>query len=57
MRNPNRIPEVLKELEYYWKKCPDMRLGQLIYCITDGKDIFNIEDEELLGMVKDWNIK
>ena len=30
MRDPNRIPEILKELEKIWSKYPDLRLGQLI---------------------------
>ena len=57
MRDPNRIEETLEELKYYWRLYPDMRLGQLLVCITEGKDIFNIEDEELLKMLKDWNNK
>jgi hypothetical protein len=40
-----------------WKKCPDLRLGQLI-SIGDkrdgssGPDLFNVEDEELLERIK-----
>jgi hypothetical protein len=30
MRNKNRIPKFLKELEKYWQKVPDWRFGQLI---------------------------
>ena len=30
MRDLNRIPETLKELEILWKRSPDWRLGQLI---------------------------
>ena len=30
MRNEDRIPEVLKELEEFWKQVPDWRLGQVI---------------------------
>ena len=57
MRDPNRIPEVLKEIEYYWNKYPDMRLCQLIYCVAQGRDIFDIEDEELVDMLKAWDNK
>ena len=52
MRDPKRIQRILGKLAFYWRKNPDLRLGQLIYNIHaqagEGKaDIFNIEDEEL----------
>ncbi len=43
MRNPKRIPYVLRELEKIWEKYPDYRLGQLIFNIA-GRDPFFIED-------------
>ena len=52
MRNPKRIPEVLHRIEELWTKYPDMRLCQLVYCITNGKDIFNIEDEDFIKMLE-----
>ena len=58
MRDRDRIYEVMSELNELWGKYPDMRLGQLLYCITqkDGdRDIFNIEDEELVSMARAWN--
>lgn len=30
MRDPERIPKILKALEILWKKFPDQRLGQLL---------------------------
>ena len=30
MRDPKRIPEMLKELEEFWKQVPNWRLGQVI---------------------------
>lgn len=52
MRNKNRIPKILKELERIWKANPDFRLGQLIVNGTKPvepcAEIFNIEDEKLL---------
>lgn len=56
MRDPNRIPEILKELEILWKRYPDWRLGQLIVNLnrelTLGDDPFYLEDDELLKMIK-----
>jgi len=47
MRNPERIPKVLRELQKIWEKYPDWRLGQLIYNIP-GLDPFFIEDYDLI---------
>jgi len=59
MRNPERIPEVLKELEKFWKQVPDWRLGQVIsnlnYEITGNNDPFYLEDEHLLQILKNKN--
>ncbi len=46
MRDPDRIPKILAEIESIWCKLPDMRLGQLVACVTD--DFFTIEDEKLV---------
>lgn len=52
MRDKNRIPKILKELEQVWKENPDLRLGQIITIATRPKspcpDIFSIEDEDVL---------
>ena len=52
MRDKNRIPKILNELERIWKANPDFRLGQLIVVGTKPKEscpeVFNIEDEKLL---------
>ena len=59
MRNPDRIPEVLKELEKFWEQVPDWRLGQVIsnfsYELTGNNDPFYIEDEALLTLLKNKN--
>ena len=59
MRNPERIPEVLKELEEFWKQNPDWRLGQVIsnlnYEIMAGNDSFYLEDTDLLELLKQKN--
>lgn len=61
MRNPERIPEVLKELEEFWKQNPDWRLGQVIanlnYEIMGNNDPFYMEDTDLLELLKQKNKK
>ena len=50
MRDPNRIPEILNEIEKIWKEYPDLRLGQLISNMSDRSPwpLFYIEDDELI---------
>ena len=59
MRNPERIPEILKELEEFWKQNSDWRLGQVIsnlnYEIMGGNDPFYLEDTDLLELLKQKN--
>ena len=61
MRNPERIPEILKELEKFWKQVPDLRLGQIIsnlsYESMRNNDPFYIEDDDLLELLKQKNKK
>ena len=61
MRDPKRIPEILKELEEFWKQVPDWRLGQVIsnfsYEMTGNNDPFYIEDKDLLELLKQKNEK
>lgn len=61
MRDPNRIPEVLKELEDFWKQVPDWRLGQVIsnfsYELTGVSDPFYLEDKDILELLKQRNEK
>ena len=54
MRNPDRIPIILKRLENIWMKHPDLRLGQLFINLCfllkqKGIIMFSIEDDELLN--------
>ena len=46
MRDPERIPKILAEIESVWRKMPDMRLGQLI--ISAAGNPFMLEDEDLV---------
>ena len=59
MRNPERIPEVLKELEKFWEQVPDWRLGQVIsnfsYELMGNNDPFYMEDTDLLELLKNKN--
>ena len=59
MRNPDRIPEILKELEEFWKQNPDLRLGQIIsnlsYESMRNNDPFYMEDKDLLELLKQKN--
>lgn len=47
LRNPDRIPYVLAEIEKMWKTKPDLRLGQLLWIMAGG-DPFGTEDYTLL---------
>lgn len=52
MRDINRIPEILKELERVWRDNPDFRLGQLITVAARPSSphpiTFHIEDDKIL---------
>ena len=55
MRDPNRIDAILSQLGDEWRKHPDYRLGQLIYCAVTPKEpcpeISGVEDEVLLNRI------
>ena len=51
MRDFNRIDPFCKELIDLWKKCPDMRFGQLIVNAL-GKDPFYIEDHVAIKKIR-----
>ena len=55
MRDPNRIPEILKTLEEVWRLHSDWRFMQLICNIqsTYGSDMFYVEDDELAVLIKE----
>lgn len=58
-RDPDRIDEVLEELEEYWKENPDLRLGQIIVNMSRlmryDTDPFYIEDDELKMRLEEIN--
>jgi len=53
MRNPERIPQILKRLGNIWSKCPDLRLGQLIGNVADGVTLYYKEDDILMDMLEE----
>jgi uncharacterized protein YihD (DUF1040 family) len=56
-RDPERIDEVLEELEEYWKENPDLRLGQIIANIAQYRcgftDPFYISDDDMLRTIRE----
>lgn len=60
MRDPNRIPIILKQLEEYWSKHPYLRFFQLIELIRvtynpNQDDMFYVEDDEIEIVIKGLN--
>jgi len=55
-RDPERIDEVLEELEEYWKEHPDLRLGQIISNISQHRcgfsDPYYISDQHMLRSIQ-----
>lgn len=57
MRDINRINPLLRKIQSYWIKNPDLRLGQLLYNISyhaGYPDIFVIEDDKLSKALDDY---
>ena len=56
MRNPKRIPKILKEVEKAWEKNPDLRLGQFLLNLFPfySVDLYYIEDEVLAKKLKEF---
>ena len=58
MRDPDRIPKILKEIEKIWVKFPDLRLGQLLINVFDAGSAFahvslyNLEDDKLVEQLE-----
>ena len=57
MRNPDRIPQVLEEIEQLWRQHPDWRLGQLIcnlaaWADPDAASPYDLEDDELVAEIE-----
>lgn len=41
-------------IEEQWLCVPDLRLGQLIVCALGDYDLFNMEDEQLFNLIKEF---
>jgi len=56
MRDPKRIPDILKRLEIVWEKYPDLRLGQLIQNVFSEYEIllYYIEDNEIIKVMENF---
>ena len=54
MRNPQRIDNILNRLKIVWKDNPDLRLGQLLLCVTDTYRLLYIEDEALIQALENY---
>ena len=48
MRDINRIPKILHEIQRVWEAFPDLRLGQLLLNVVADPTLYYIEDEELI---------
>ena len=61
LRDPKRIPKILKRLNKVWMENPDLRLGQIISngitYLNPKLDVFYIEDEELIESIEKLNDK
>jgi len=55
-RDPKRIRKILKEIGDIWETYPDLRLGQMLLNVKEGKLLYVIEDEDLLSKLKELYI-
>ena len=51
-RKRGRISPVIRKLEEVWREHPDLRLGQLLIDCASDKDLFNLEDDELMEVLE-----
>ena len=62
VNNEEHVDEFCKQFAAIWKQHPDLRFGQLISIICStryiydmkGRDIFYIEDEDMLDYIEDY---
>ena len=52
-RDADRITAVMDAIESIWCQHPELRLGQLLMGLNDGKDIFFIEEDRLLALIEE----
>lgn len=51
---PEQKKEITDRLLAAWLRTPELRLGQLIFVVTGGRDIFFDEDFSLLEEIETW---
>lgn len=54
MRDKERIPQVLKEIQNIWEQYPDLRLGQLILNVVNDPAAYYVEDDVLIKALKEF---
>lgn len=54
MRNKESIHQVCEELERCWNTYPNLKLGQLLIDAVGSMNLFHINDEELVKVLKDF---
>lgn len=54
-RDINRIDIMLEQLSVFWKNNYDLRLGQLLFYLSQDKDLFIVEDSYILERLEKLN--
>ena len=55
MRNPNRLYKFYDELKrIHMTYVPDWRFSQMMYNIFGAKDIFYMEEDQVLNKIKEY---
>ena len=54
-RDINRIDIILEQLSIFWKNNYDLRLGQLLFYLSQDKDLFMVEDSYILERLEKLN--
>lgn len=60
MRNPDRIYPFCNQMAALWSQQPDLRFGQMMVALSSyteiekHKDMFYIEDEQLIKIIKEY---
>lgn len=57
MRDVNRIPKILHEIQRVWEAFPDLRLGQLLLDVVADPALYYIEDEDLVHELLEFGYK
>jgi hypothetical protein len=55
-RNPEVRAQAIRQLETLAERYPMLRLGQILLNATTGRDLYNLEDDELARMLDQLGI-